>query len=169
MTGLGGIPVLKYWYDVDEDHRQIADTLVAGWEEAGLSVRATGYAWGAFVEKLARGDKGSGSQLFRLAWIADYPSMDAFLYPLFQSDHSPTGSYTFYSSAGVDELLQKARATLDANQRHNLYAQAEKLILTDMPAIPLYFYRYVRVVGPRLHAFSVDPMGTTDLWAVWLR
>ena len=169
MTGLGGVPVLKYWYDVDEDHRQIADTLVAGWEEAGLSVRATGYAWGAFVEKLARGDKGSGSQLFRLAWIADYPSMDAFLYPLFQSDHSPTGSYTFYSSAGVDELLQKARATLDANQRHNLYAQAEKLILTDMPAIPLYFYRYVRVVGPRLHAFSVDPMGTTDLRAVWLR
>ena len=80
--------------------------------------------------------------------------MDAFLYPLFQSDQSPTGSYTFYSNLGVDELLQKARATTDAQQRHNLYAQAEKLILADMPAAPLYFYRYFRVAavrGARVH------------------
>ena len=142
--------------------------LVTGWAQAGLSVKASEYEWGTFLEKLSRGNRGSGSQLFRVAWIADYPAMDAFLYPLFQSDQSPAGSYTFYSNQGVDDLLQKARATVDAQQRHNLYAQAEKLILTDMPAAPLYFYRYFRVVGPRLHGFSVDPMGTTDMRAVWL-
>ena len=92
------------------------------------------YEWGTYVDKLSRGNHGSGSQLFRVAWIADYPAMDAFLYPLFQSDQSRTGSYTFYSNKGVDDLLQKARATTDAQQRQNLYAQAEKLILTDMPA-----------------------------------
>jgi ABC-type transport system substrate-binding protein len=168
VTTTGGAPTLNYWYDVNEDHRRIADTLVDGWARAGLTVKASEYAWGTFLEKLSRGDKGSGSQLFRVAWIAAYPSMDAFLYPLFQSDQSPTGSYTFYSSAGVDELLQKARATMDAQQRQNLYAQAEKLILTDMPAVPLYFYRYYRVVGPRLRGFSVDPMGTTDMRTLWL-
>lgn len=168
VTTMGGSPTLSYWYDVNEDHRRIADTLAAGWAQAGLTVKASEYEWGTFLEKLSRGDKGSGSQLFRVAWIADYPSMDAFLYPLFQSDQSPSGSYTFYSNAGVDELLQKARATTDAQQRQNLYAQAEKLILTDMPAVPLYFYRYYRVVGQRLHGFTVDPMGTTDMRAVWL-
>jgi peptide/nickel transport system substrate-binding protein/oligopeptide transport system substrate-binding protein len=168
VTTMGGAPTLNYWYDVNEDHRRIAETLVDGWAQAGLIVKPSEYAWGTFLEKLSRGDRGSGSQLFRVAWIADYPSMDAFLYPLFQSDQSPTGSYTFYSNAGVDELLQKARATMDAQQRQNLYAQAEKLILTDMPAAPLYFYRYYRVVGPRLHGFAVDPMGTIDMRAVWL-
>jgi peptide/nickel transport system substrate-binding protein/oligopeptide transport system substrate-binding protein len=168
VTTAGGAPTLRYWYDVSEDHRRIAETLVDGWAQAGLSVEASEYAWGTFLDKLSRGDTGSGSQLFRVAWIADYPSMDAFLYPLFQSDQSPTGSYTFYSNAGVDELLQKGRATMDAQQRQNLYAQAEKLILTDMPAVPLYFYRYYRVVGPRLRGFAVDPMGTTDMRAVWL-
>ena len=168
VTTTGGAPTLNYWYDVNEDHRRIAETLVDGWAQAGLTVKASEYAWGTFLEKLSRGDKGSGSQLFRVAWIADYPSMDAFLYPLFQSDQSPTGSYTFYSSAGVDELLQKARATMDAQQRQNLYAQAEKLILTDMPAVPLYFYRYHRVVSPRLRGFAVDPMGTTDMRVLWV-
>ena len=104
-------PTLNYWYDTSEDHRLIADALVAGWGQAGLSVEASDYEWGTFLDKLSRGNKGSGSQLFRVAWIADYPAMDAFLYPLFQSDQSPTGSYTFYSNQGVDDLLQKARAT----------------------------------------------------------
>ena len=147
VTALGAVPTLNYWYDTSEDHRLIADALVAGWGKAGLTVEASDYEWGTFLDKLSRGNKGSGSQLFRVAWIADYPAMDAFLYPLFQSDQSPTGSYTFYSNQGVDDLLQKARATTDAQQRHNLYAQAEKLILTDMPAVPLYFYRYFRVAA----------------------
>ena len=168
VTGLGAVPTLDYWYDTSEDHRLIADTLVTGWGRAGLSVEASDYEWGTFLDKLSRGDKGSGSQLFRVAWIADYPAMDAFLYPLFQSDQSPTGSYTFYSNQGVDDLLQKARATTDAQQRQNLYAQAEKLILADMPAAPLYFYRYFRVAAGRVHGFTVDPMGTTDMRAVWV-
>ncbi len=168
VTALGGVPALNYWYDTSEDHRLIAEALVAGWSRAGLTVEASDYEWGTFLDKLSRGDKGSGSQLFRVAWIADYPAMDAFLYPLFQSDQSRTGSYTFYSNQGVDDLLQKARATTDARQRHNLYAQAEKLILADMPAVPLYFYRYFRVAAGRVHGFTVDPMGTTDMQAVWL-
>jgi len=141
---------------------------VSGWDQAGLVVEASDYEWGTFLDKLSRGDEGSGSQLFRVSWIADYPAMDAFLYPLFQSDQSPTGSYTFYSNLGVDELLQKARATTDAQQRHNLYAQAEKLILADMPAAPLYFYRYFRVAAGRVHGFTVDPMGTTDMRMIWV-
>jgi peptide/nickel transport system substrate-binding protein/oligopeptide transport system substrate-binding protein len=168
VTTLGGVPTLDYWYDTSEEHRKIAEALVPSWGQAGLSIEASDYEWGTFLDKLSRGNEGSGSQLFRVSWIADYPAMDAFLYPLFQSDQSPTGSYTFYSNQGVDDLLQKARATTDAQQRHNLYAQAEKLILTDMPAVPLYFYRYFRVAAGRVHGFTVDPMGTTDMRAVWV-
>ena len=168
VTTVGAVPTLKYWYDVNEDHRRIAEALVAGWGQAGLTVESSEYAWGVYVDKLSRGNHGSGSQLFRVAWIADYPAMDAFLYPLFQSDQSRTGSYTFYSNKGVDDLLQEARATMDAQQRQNLYAQAEKLILADMPAVPLYYYRYVRVVAARVHGLQVDPMGSIDMSALWL-
>lgn len=168
VTSLGAVPPLRYWYDVNEDHRRIAETLVAGWGAAGLTVEPGEFEWGVYVDKLSRGNHGSGSQLFRVAWVADYPAMDAFLYPLFQSDQSRTGSYTFYADQGVDDLLQQARATLDAQQRQNLYAQAEKLILTDMPAVPLYSYRYFRVLGERVRGFQLDPMGLSDMSALWL-
>jgi MarR-like DNA-binding transcriptional regulator SgrR of sgrS sRNA len=37
-----------------------------------------------------------------------------------------------------------------------------------MPAVPLYFYRYFRVAAGRVHGFTVDPLGTTDMRAVWV-
>ncbi len=169
VSGMGGAPTLQYWYDTDEGHRQVAEVLGTGWQKAGIEVKLSDYEWATFLDKLSQGNKGSGSQLFRMGWIADYPSMDNVLYPLFQSDQSRTGSYTSYSNQGVDDLLRQARATLDTQQRYNLYAQAEKIILTDMPAVPLYYYRYFRVANERIGGFAVDPMGLTDMWTVWVK
>ncbi len=140
VAGLGTVPTLSYWYNTDEGHQKVGEVLQAGWQAAGIDIKLSNFEWGTFLDKLSKGNEGSGSQLFRMGWSADYPSMDNFLYPLFQSA-SRARSYTFYSNTQVDDLIQQARQTIDTPQRQNLYAQAEKLILTDMPAIPLYFYR----------------------------
>jgi oligopeptide transport system substrate-binding protein len=164
----GGAPTLQYWHDANDDHQNIGEALQAGWAEAGIGVKLSAFEWSTFLDKLSKGDSGSGSQLFRGGWIANYPSMDAFLYPLFQSDQSRTGSYTFYSNEQVDAVLLEARSTLDAQRRYLLYAQAEKLILTDMPAVPLYYYRHFRVTSNRIAGFYEDPMGFTDMWKLWV-
>jgi oligopeptide transport system substrate-binding protein len=169
IGGLGTIPALNYWYNTDEGHQKIGEVLQAGWTTAGLDIKLSNFEWGTFLDKLSKGNAGSGSQMFRMGWIGDYPSMDNFLYPLFQTDQARTGSYTFYSNTQVDDLLQQARSTVDAQQRYNLYAQAEKLILTDMPAVPLYYYRDYRVTNNRIGGFVHNPMGFTDMWKVWVK
>jgi len=169
IDGIGGAPTLQYWHDANEGNQKIGEVLQAGWAKAGIDVNLSNFEWGTFLDKLSKGDSGSGSQLFRSGWIADYPSMDNFLYPLFQSDQARTGSYTFYSNKQVDDVLLEARSTADAQQRHNLYAQAEKLILTDMPAIPLYYYRHFRVTNNRIAGFFENSMGYTDMWKLWVK
>ncbi len=169
VDGMGGAPALQYWYNTDEGHQKIGEVLQAGWATAGIDVKLSNFEWGTFLDKLSKGNKGGGSQLFRMGWVADYPSMDNFLYPLFQSDQARTGSYTFYSNTEVDDLLLQARSTQDAQQRYNLYLQAEKLILTDMPASPLYFYRDFRVTNNRIANFIHNPMGFTDMWTLWVK
>jgi len=168
VAGLGTVPTINYWYNTDEGHQKIGEVLQAGWQKVGIDVKLSNFEWGTFLQKLAEGTKGSGSQLFRMGWLADYPSMDNFLYPLFQTAAART-MYTFYSNKQVDALLQQGRSTVDAQQRHNLYAQAEKMILTDMPAIPLYFYRDFRVTNNRIGGFIHNPMGLTDMWTVWVK
>lgn len=165
MKQIGTVPTLSYWFNTDPGHQKIAEALQAGWQAIGIKMTLQNFAWATFLAKL----QGGTQELFRMGWVADYPSMDDFLYPLFQSQQARTGSYTFYDNPKFDALLQQARSTLDATQRHALYAQAEKMALTDIPAIPLYYYREFRVTNNRIGGFNLNPMYFTDMWRVWVK
>jgi len=169
VAALGVTPRLAYWHVASERDKEVAETLQAGWKTAGIDVELSDFEGPALFDRLSRADSGSGAELFAVGYIANYPSMGDFLYPLFSSDQSGSGSFTGYSNAAVDELLVQARGTQDAQQRYNLYAQAEKLILADMPAIPLYFFRDFLVTNNRIGGFVRDPMGFVDMWDVWVK
>jgi len=170
VAGMGDVPTLQYWYNTDEGHQKIAEVLQAGWKAAGIDVELTNLEWGTFLDKLAKSEKGDAdsSQVFRMGWVADYPAMDNFLYPLFHSSQSAT-MYTFYNNPEFDDLIMQARQTADETQRRNLYLQAEKIMLTDSPCIPIYFYREFRVTNNRIGGFVYDPMAQVDMWKLWVK
>jgi len=85
----------------------------ADWQAVGINVDMTGYEWGTYLTECSQGVQ---DQLYRLGWLADYPSMDNFL-NIFQSSVSGTNTFTFYSNPTLDKLLATARATLDQTQR----------------------------------------------------
>jgi oligopeptide transport system substrate-binding protein len=165
MKTIGTVPTLSYWFNTDPGHQKIGEALQAGWQAIGVKMNLTNYAWATFLSKL----QSASQELFRMGWIADYPSMDNFLFPLFQSQQARTGSYTFYNNPKFDALLAQARSTLDATQRHALYAQAEKMALTDIPAIPLYYYRDFRVTNNRIGGFQFNALGLCDMWKLWVK
>lgn len=65
------------------------------------------------------------------------PNPDTLLRGLVHSDGFPPGVNTA-QYAGADELLDQARATQDNDARIELYRQAQRQIMTDVPTIPLY-------------------------------
>ena len=169
VAGLGGTPRLAYWYITSARGKEMAEILKAGWETAGIDVELSDFDGPTLFDKLSRADSGGGAQIFAMGYIANYPSMGDFLYPLFYSEQSSIGGFTGYSNTAVDELIVQARGTQDAQQRYNLYAQAEKLILADMPAVPLYFFRDFLVTNNRIGGFARDPMGFVNMWDVWVK
>lgn len=170
IAGLGNVPTLRVWYNTDEGHQKIAEVLQAGWKAVGFDIELSNYEWGTYLDMLAKSEKGDekSAQIFRMGWIADYPSLDNFLYPLFHSSQSAT-MYTFYNNPEFDDLVVQARQTTDETQRTNLYLQAEKLMLADAPVIPIYYYRDFRVVNNRLGGFVHDPMYQTHFWKMWVK
>jgi peptide/nickel transport system substrate-binding protein/oligopeptide transport system substrate-binding protein len=171
VAGLGDVPTIQYWYNTDEGHQKVAEVLQAGWADVGIDVELSNFEWGTFNDMLAdSGDGGPDSaQIFRMGWLADYPSLDNFLYPLFHSSQQGAYNNSFYDNPEFDELLAQARQTTDEAQRINLYLQAEKLMLTDVPCIPIYYYRSFRVTNNRIANFTRDPMGFTDMWTLWVK
>jgi oligopeptide transport system substrate-binding protein len=164
------IPTLRVWYNTDEGHQKVAEVLQAGWSDVGIDIELSNYEWGTYLDMLAESEAGDedSAEVFRMGWLADYPSLDNFLYPLFHSSQSAT-MYTFYDNPDFDELILQARQTVDDEQRRNLYLQAEKLMLEDAPAIPIYYYRDFRVTNNRIGGFVQDPMSQIDMWKLWVK
>jgi ABC-type transport system substrate-binding protein len=158
-----GSPTVRLWATDDRRGRDILGILKAGYSEAGIRVDAKAYRWDVLWAKCWEGKAG---QCFYAGWAADYPSIDDFLYPLFTSGQ---GLFTYVANQTVDALLTKARAAVDEKTRLDLYAQAERLIIADVPMIPLFVDTNYSLLSDRVTGFTVNPMGWVDMWRVWVR
>jgi oligopeptide transport system substrate-binding protein len=167
-TQYGQVPSLQYWYPTDLVNQKNAEALQAGWKTIGVGAELSNFEFGTFLDKISKGDRGAGDQIFNSGWVADYPSMDNFLYTLFQSDNSGALGGTFYENTKVDDMLVEARGITDDDERWERYAEIERLILADAPIIPLYYFRDFRVSSSRVQGQVLDPMYFVDMWKVWV-
>ncbi|MGY2061575.1 ABC transporter substrate-binding protein, partial [Nocardia gipuzkoensis] len=102
--------------------------------------------------------------VFRSGWVADYPSIENFLNPIFRTGAAVNGSG--YSSPEVDELLARADAAPSEQEGWALYQEAEKRILQDMPAIPLWYQKVESGWSTRTKNVTVTQLLQLDLFDV---
>jgi peptide/nickel transport system substrate-binding protein/oligopeptide transport system substrate-binding protein len=159
------VPTLSYWYNTDETNQKTAEVLQAGWKDVGVTVDLANFEWATFLDKTAKGQ----GQIYRSGWLADYPSLDNFLYPLFESHQPGNLNNAFYKNPEFDALIQKARGTADPNERYDIYHQAETLMLTDAPTVPIDYPLAFRATNNRLGGFLYDPLGFVDMWKLWVK
>ena len=65
-------------------------------------------------------------------------------------------------------LLAKAAATIDTAERSNLLEQAEKLMLEDLPIIPLYHYATKSLVSDRVKGWKFNLRDVHPSRFIWL-
>lgn len=94
---------------------------------------ATSDAFLKYLDFLVTGADGP----FRQSWPVEYPSPEALFGPAFVG--GSLDNYTGYNSAEFNDLLAKARATVDAKKRLDLYVRAGRLLCNDLPAVPMWF------------------------------
>jgi ABC-type transport system substrate-binding protein len=105
--------------------------------------------------------------LYATGWFADYPDPDNFLYVLFHSRGGDPLSL-HYANPTLDDLVEKARRSLDLDERITLYRKAEDTVLDDAPCIFLYHSRGVvphtpSVMGMKL-SLTPPTVRTDTLW-----
>ncbi len=89
-----------------------------------------------FAEFLQQRDDGTVTGPFRAGWIADYPSIESFLNPLYRTGASSNDGD--YSSPQFDEIAGRADVAPSLEEANALYQEAERVLVQDMPAIPLF-------------------------------
>jgi oligopeptide transport system substrate-binding protein len=149
-------------YNNDPPHRNVARLVARDVRAAGIRVRRRGFGFDRYLKRLRAGNQ----SVYRLGWIAEYPSPDAFLYALFHS--SSPDNHSGFSSRKVDGLLDRARAAASDGRRSLLYRQAEKAILRSLPIVPIGSFTSHWVAQPEVESIVFDAMGGFDAGGVRL-
>ena len=140
-------------YNQDGGHKEIMESIIGDLEKVGITVKSDTPEWKAVLQQYTDGDYEFG----RLGWIADYPIMDNFLYPLFHSDSLGGDNRSGFSDADVDAKINAARSTVDDEERIKLMHEADQMIQAKMPVIPVMFYSHTMCGSDRVKNLYIDP------------
>jgi oligopeptide transport system substrate-binding protein len=153
---------IEFSTGTEEPHRRVAQAVQSDLEAVGLKVRIRAYRFAKFLRHLRDEDHA----VFRQGWISEYPAPDEFLSPLFRS--SSPDNHTGFDSAKVDRLLAEARAEPSDGRRVQLYIEAEKAILRDIPMVPIGTFVTHWAAQPQVDGIAFDATGGFDAVGVSL-
>jgi oligopeptide transport system substrate-binding protein len=94
-------------------------------------------------------------------WRADYIDPQNFLEILFESKSSQNRSN--YTNLEIDATLLKAAGEPDAGKRNKMYQDIEKVLLDDLPCLPLYMdANYYSLVKPYVRNYKLFSVGVNQ-------
>ncbi len=141
-------------YNTSENHKKIMIAVAAMLRQTlGIETTLVNEEFKVFLQN--RNEK-KLTQMFRGGWIADYADPNSFAQILLSdSGLNDTG----YASPAYDKLVKTAAQTVDPVQRMHLLEEAERLVLVDLPVIPLYDYVKKQMVKPYIVGFNPNILG----------
>jgi peptide/nickel transport system substrate-binding protein len=82
--------------------------------------------------------------------------------------HGTWKASAWYSNPRVDDLLTRARTTLDQAQREALYQEASRVVIADSPDIWVYNTVNLRGLTRRVQGYNFSPVGSGgELRSMW--
>lgn len=130
-------------YNTHDDHKRIALVMAAMWKQwLGVNTRLINEEFKVFLQNRKLHEV---TQVFRSAWISDYDDATSFL-DLQTTTHGRNDSV--YRNPAYDALLQQAATTADTTARRALLEQAERMLLVDLPVLPIYTYVSKHLIKP---------------------
>lgn len=130
--------------------------------QVGINLHLRKLSWQDFKTGLKKG----AYPFFRLGWEADYAEPGNILYFNFASSEIGWNNVTYYNNDVFDRFLKNARSESDHIKRNWLYSQAEEMLLTDIPVIPLFQRVSIFVLQKDIRNFHVDLLGRIDFLSI---
>lgn len=128
-------------------------------KKIGINVEIKIFEFGAYVSKTALPNK----ELYFLSWNSSGDG-DVALYPLFHSSqHGAPGNRSFYSNKEVDKLLDKARVSVDEEERRSLYKEVQNILQEDLAIYALAYPKINLAKNKELKGLIFKKNGDIDI------
>ncbi len=156
-----GFPRIDILYNTHESHQAIAELIRTQWQQVlGISVKTRNEEWASYLSS----QRQKKYNVCRRGWIADYADPNTFL-DMFVTDGEQNN--TGWSNAEYDRLIEDAGREPDAAKRLTLLEKAERILMDELPILPIYSYKSKCMVKPYVRGFynnALDYHPIRDLW-----
>src|SRR5690625_3225702 len=125
-NGYGDYELTIYSTD-DGGYKRMAEIAQAELTEIGLNVKMEMMEWGTLLESTANGDH----DMFVLGSSNSMVGLET-LYGYFHSDSVGANNRSQNSNADFDEIVSKARNTIDDDERQQLINEAHEMVVEDV-------------------------------------
>ncbi|MEM9481735.1 MAG: peptide ABC transporter substrate-binding protein, partial [Verrucomicrobiota bacterium] len=142
-----GFPNFEILINTHEAHKKIAEAIQEMWKrELNIEVGIINQSWQVYLDTVTNLNYDIG----RRGWIGDY--MDPITFLIIMMGDDPNNS-TGWKNEEYERLLKESGQIEDQEKRYAKLHEAEKVLLEDMPIIPIYWYVTKRLVHPDLKGF----------------
>lgn len=131
--------MLSYKTSSDPFRLRLATILQQQLAAVGIKARIESYDWGTFFGDIKNGN----FQLYSLTWVG-IKTPDSFRYIFHSGSVPPVGANRGrYRSQQVDSLIESAEALAQVEQQLPLYRELQRLLLNELPYVPLWYEEQV--------------------------
>ena len=128
----------------------------------------------SFADKVEHSKYGK-SEMFRSAWVADYPSPESFL-SIFYGENvpatmdEPSNLNTMrYKNEVFDSLYVKGTQTANKAEREAYFAKAEEIMMEESPVIILWYQENYTLYHSEVRNFYYNAMEYFDFSGVYIK
>lgn len=149
-------PEITILYNTNGSHQLPAQAIQDMWSKnLGIKVKLLGQEWKVYQQT----QQDLQYDVARAGWIGDYVDpmtfMDMFVT---KGGNNQTG----WSNAQYDKDIDTAKKSGDQKVRMQSMHDAEKLLMNDMPIMPIYFYVHNYVLKDYIKGAILSPLGFVD-------
>jgi oligopeptide transport system substrate-binding protein len=157
-----GFPRMDILYNTDESHQTIAELIRKQWQrELGIQIKTRNEEWASYLSS----QRQMKYNVCRRGWIGDYADPCTYL------DMFVTGgeqNNTGWSNAQYDALIEQAAREVDPDKRMQIFRRAERMLMDELPILPIYFYVSKNMVNPHVRGFYNNLRDMHPVSAMWI-
>ena len=158
-----GFPQTEILYNTSEGHRKIAVAIQQMWKKyLNIDVVLLNQEWKVYLDSVNVKEY----ELARAGWIGDYVDPNNFLDMwICNGGNNRTG----WCNAEYDQLiLEKAPEASTHQERLAIFTRAEKMLMAEMPVIPIYIYTSNTLVHPSVKNLNDNILNQASFKEIYL-
>ncbi|MGL4513343.1 MAG: peptide ABC transporter substrate-binding protein [Lacipirellulaceae bacterium] len=157
-----GFPKIELLYNTEDQHQTIAELIRKQWRRGlRINVATRNEEWATYLSS----QRQQRYDAIRRAWIGDYIDPNTFL------DLYVTGgenNNTGWGNPEYDRLIAGSKTEVDPVKRLALLRDAERILMAEVPILPIYNYVSRSLVRPHVRGFWSNLQDTHPLQAIWI-